>query len=255
VTIFAADHLAITIAGRTVVHDISFDIAAGRCVALVGASGSGKSQTCMAPFGLSPGRASGSVRLLGEELVGAGEKALRALRGRHVGFVFQQPLTALTPHLTIGAQLREAWMQAGAAAPTRAEMAAALDRVELDRPEERLRQYPHRLSGGQRQRALIAIAIAHRPKLLIADEPTTALDVTVQAEILDLLRDLRGRTGMSIIIVTHDLGVVADLCDRILIMSQGEIVEQGGTEDIFYSPAQDYTKKLISSTPNLVKAL
>ena len=250
-TIFTADHLAITIAGRTVVHDISFDIAAGRCVALVGASGSGKSQTCMAPFGLSPGQASGSARLLGEELVGAGEKALRALRGRHVGFVFQQPLTALTPHLTIGAQLREAWMQAGAAAPTRAEMAAALDRVELDRPEERLRQYPHRLSGGQRQRALIAIAIAHRPKLLIADEPTTALDAPLRAGIMALLDRLRAEDGLAVLLVSHDLVSVADHADVAVVLQHGRVEEVGPAPMVLRNPQSDYARALIAASPRL----
>ena len=183
-TLLVAEGLCIEIGGRRIVHDVGFAIEAGRSLALVGASGSGKSQTCVAPFGLSPAIVAGSFRFDGEELVGASEERLRVLRGRDVGFVFQQPLTALTPHLTIGAQLREAWMQAGAARPSRAEMAAALERVGLDRVTERLDQYPHRLSGGQRQRALIAMAIAHKPKLLVADEPTTALDAMLRAVVM-----------------------------------------------------------------------
>jgi len=251
VSVFAAEHLSVVVGGRTIVHDISFTIDAGQCVALVGASGSGKSQTCMAPFGLSPGRAGGSVRLLGEELVGLGETRLRRLRGNDVGFVFQQPLTALTPHLTIGAQLREAWMQAGAAAPSRAEMIAALERVELDRPDERLRQYPHRLSGGQRQRALIAIATAHRPKLLIADEPTTALDAPLRAGIMALLDRLRAEDGMAMLLVSHDLVSVADHADTAIVLQGGRVEEAGPAPMILRNPASDYARALIAASPRL----
>ena len=250
-SVFAADHLAITIAGRTIVHDISFDIAAGQCVALVGASGSGKSQTCMAPFGLSPGVAAGSATLLGEQLVGADEPTLRRLRGQHVGFVFQQPLTALTPHLTIGAQLREAWMQAGAPAPSRADMIAALERVELDRPDERLRQYPHRLSGGQRQRALIAIATAHRPKLLIADEPTTALDAPLRSGIMALLDRLRAEDGMAMLLVSHDIVSVADHADVAIVLQHGRVEEAGIAPMILRNPKSDYARALIAASPRL----
>ncbi len=248
-SLLVAEHLSIVIDGRTIVHDISFAIPPGRCLALVGASGSGKSQTCMAPFGLSPATVRGSVRLLGENLVGAPEKALRRARGRDVGFVFQQPLTALTPHLTIGAQLREAWMQAGAGAPSRAELIAALERVEIDRAAERLGQYPHRLSGGQRQRALIAMAVAHRPKLLIADEPTTALDAPLRAGIMALLDRLRAEDGMALLLVSHDLAAVAAHADEAIVLHDGRVEESGPAPMLLRNPASAYARALIDASP------
>ena len=250
-TLLAAEGLGITIGGRRIVHDIGFTIAAGRSLALVGASGSGKSQTCLAPFGLSPAQVEGSFRLDGEELVGADEDRRRAIRGRDVGFVFQQPLTALTPHLTIGAQLREAWTQAGAPRPSRAEMEAALDRVGLDRTAERLDQYPHRLSGGQRQRALIAMAIAHRPKLLVADEPTTALDAMLRTEIMRLLGRLCDEQGMALLLVSHDLASVADHADDVAVLHDGHIVETGPAPMVLRNPASDYARALIAASPRL----
>ena len=250
-TLLVAEGLRIAIGGLQIVHDIGFEIEAGRSLALVGASGSGKSQTCLAPFGLSPATVEGSFRLAGEELVDAGEDRLRIVRGRDVGFVFQQPLTALTPHLTIGAQLREAWMQAGAPRPTRAEMAAALDRVGLDRAAERLDQYPHRLSGGQRQRALIAMAIAHKPKLLVADEPTTALDAMLRGEIMRLLGRLCAEQGMAMLLVSHDLAAVADHADAVAVLHDGQIVETGPAPILLRSPQSDYARALIAASPRL----
>lgn len=250
-TLLAAQGLRITIGGRRIVHDIGFEIAAGRSLALVGASGSGKSQTCLAPFGLSPAIVEGSFRLDGLELIGMGEERRRAIRGRDVGFVFQQPLTALTPHLTIGAQLREAWTQAGAPRPSRAEMEAALRSVGLDRPGERLDQYPHRLSGGQRQRALIAMAIAHRPKLLVADEPTTALDAMLRAEIMRLLQQLCDEHGMALLLVSHDLAAVADHADNVAVLHDGHIVETGLAPMVLRNPASDYARALIAASPRL----
>ncbi len=250
-TFVAARDLSISIGGRQIVHCISFAIEAGRSLALVGASGSGKSQTCLAPFGLSPATVTGSFRFDGEELVGKTEAGLRRIRGRDVGFVFQQPLTALTPHLTIGAQLREAWTQAGAPRPTRAEMAAALERVGLDRPEERLAQYPHRLSGGQRQRALIAMAIAHKPRLLVADEPTTALDAILRGEIMTLLRGLCDEAGMALLLVSHDLATVADHADDVAVMHDGRIVETGPARPLLNAPQSDYARALIAASPRL----
>jgi ABC-type glutathione transport system ATPase component len=249
--IFSASRLNVVIDGRTIVHDIGFDIGAGQCLALIGASGSGKSQTCLAPFGLSPGIGSGSARLMGEELVGADPASLRRQRGRQVGFVFQQPLTALTPHLTIGQHLREAWQQAGAARPGRADLTAALERVGLDRAGERLRAYPHQLSGGQRQRALIAMAIAHRPKLLIADEPTTALDAALRLDIMRLLRRLCDEDGMAMLLVSHDLAMVADHAETAIVMHDGRIVEQGPAKDVFHKPASAYARALIAASPRL----
>jgi ABC-type glutathione transport system ATPase component len=243
--------LGVAIGGQKVVDDISFDVAAGQCVALVGASGSGKSQTCMAPFGLSPGIASGSAKLVGQELVGMGESALRRTRGHNVGFVFQQPLTALTPHLTIGQHLHEAWCQGGAPRPGRADLAAALERVGLDRADERLDQYPHRLSGGQRQRALIAMAVAHHPKLLIADEPTTALDATLRGDIMRLLRRLCDEDGMAMLLVSHDLATVAEHAGYAVVLRDGRIEEQGPAVGLLRHPVTAYAQALVAASPHL----
>lgn len=249
--IYAVDHLAVAAGGRTVVRDIGFSIAPGECLALVGESGSGKSQTCLAPFGLSPLAASGSARLCGVELVGADAVTLRRARGRHAGFVFQQPLTALTPHLTIGAQLAEAWRQAGGGRPDRADLARLLARVGLDRAEERLDQYPHRLSGGQRQRVMIAAAIAHKPALLVADEPTTALDASLRREMMALLGRLRAEEGMGMLLVSHDLPAVRDHTDRVIVLKSGRMVEDAATADLFDDPRADYTRALIAASPRL----
>lgn len=249
--IYAVDQLSVAIDGQPVVHGISFGISKGECLALVGASGSGKSQSCLAPFGLSQGVVTGFAHFLGSNLVDMAEPELRRIRGRDVGFVFQQPLTALTPHLTIGRQLAEAWVQAGAPQPDRGALAAALDRVGLDRPLERLDQYPHRLSGGQRQRALIAMAIAHRPKLLIADEPTTALDASLRAEILALLSRLCAEQGMAMLLVSHDLAAVAEHADRIVVLNEGRMEESGPAGTLLANPASAYTKALVAATPRL----
>jgi ABC-type glutathione transport system ATPase component len=191
------------------------------------------------------------VRLNSTELCGMGEAELRPLRAGSVGFIFQQPLTALTPHLTIAAQLSEAAMQSGAPKPSRADLAAMLARVGIDAPEERLAQYPHRLSGGQRQRVMIAAAIAHRPALLIADEPTTALDASLRGGIMALLDRLRAEDGLAVLLVSHDLHSVAAHADHIIVMRNGRVVESGPTRDIFDTPQQDYTKALIAATPRL----
>jgi ABC-type glutathione transport system ATPase component len=249
--VYAVENLTVTIGGRPVVHGIDFTLSAGECLALVGASGSGKSQSCLAPFGLSPGRAGGSAHLLGQQLIGASEAALRNLRGREVGFIFQQPMTALTPHLKIGRQLAEAWMQAGAPRPTHADLVGTLDRVGLPRPGELLDQYPHRLSGGQRQRVMIAAAIAHSPKLLIADEPTTALDAPLRAEILGLISRLRAEHGMAMLLVSHDLASVAAHADRILVLNEGRMVEVGPARQILEHPREAYTRALIAASPRL----
>lgn len=249
--VYEVDGLEVSLSDRVLVEGVSFTLHAGECLALVGESGSGKSLTCLTPFGLSVGQASGSARLNGQELVGLDEAALRPVRARDVGFVFQQPLTALTPHLTIAAHLAEAAMQAGAARPSRAEMAAMLERVELDRPLERLDAYPHRLSGGQRQRVLIAMAIAHAPKLLVADEPTSALDAGLRHAIMDLLTRIRRETGMAILLVSHDLASIGGQADRILVMRQGQMVEQGPARALIAAPATDYARALVAATPRL----
>jgi microcin C transport system ATP-binding protein len=249
-SVYRVEGLTVDAEGRRVVDDIHFTIEAGECVALVGASGSGKSQSCLAPFGLSPLRAGGSASLAGQELIGLAGAGLRRARGRHAGFVFQQPLTALTPHLKIGRQLSEAWRQAGAARPSRVELAALLARVGLDRPDERLDEYPHRLSGGQRQRAMIAAAIAHRPRLLVADEPTTALDAELRGAMLAMLAGLR-EDGLALLLVSHDLPAVAGHADRVVVLEHGRIVEAGTARDVFTAPRADYTRALIAASPRL----
>jgi microcin C transport system ATP-binding protein len=250
-TAFSVDDLHIAIEGRSLVRGVSFSIAAGQCLALVGESGSGKSLTCMTPFGLSPGVATGSALLGGQQLCGLSETALRPMRAQGVGFVFQQPLTALTPHLTIGQQLREAACQAGAPPPTRAALCAMLARVDLPDPDEKLDQFPHRLSGGQRQRVMIAAAIAHSPRLLIADEPTTALDASLRHEIMDLIDRLRAENDMAVLLVSHDLASVRGHADHVLVLKDGEMVESGPTAEILTRPCADYTRALIAAAPTL----
>jgi ABC-type glutathione transport system ATPase component len=251
VSVYRVENLDVSIAGTSLVSGVSFAIEAGECVALVGESGSGKSLTCLTPFGLSPGIASGSARLMGQELCGLSEAELRPLRARDVGFVFQQPLTALTPHLTVGRQLSEAARQAGAPKPKRSELAAMLEAVGLSDAEERLNQYPHRLSGGQRQRVMIAAAIAHRPKLLVADEPTTALDASLRRGIMELIDDLRRDTGLAVLLVSHDLASVRGSADRIIVLRGGKVEETGHTRSIFASPRAAYTKALMHAAPQL----
>jgi len=246
-TLFAVRDLRVSFGDTTAVDGVSLDVRAGECLAIVGESGSGKSQLCLSAFGLSAGRASGSALLDGAELIGSGEAVLRRVRGHRVGFVFQQPLSALTPHMSIGAQLAES---AGRGA-ARSDLVRMLDDVRLTEPERRLRQYPHELSGGMRQRVMIAMALAAGPKLLIADEPTTALDVTVQREILDLLDRLRRERGLAMILVSHDLGLVAGRADRVLVMRNGRAVEWGAARRVFERPRAAYTRELIAASPRL----
>jgi ABC-type glutathione transport system ATPase component len=248
---YSVSDLAITIAGNEMVRGVSFSIEAGQCLALVGESGSGKSLTCLSPFGLSAGSAAGSVMLGAQEICGLAEDKLRPLRAKGVGFVFQQPLTALTPHLTIGQQLREAAVQGGAAMPTRAALSAMLARVDLPDPDEKLDQFPHRLSGGQRQRVMIAAAIAHRPLLLVADEPTTALDASLRHEIMDLIDRLRAEEGMAVLLVSHDLASVRGHADHVLVMKDGGVVEMGAAAELLSAPKSPYTKALIAAAPSL----
>ncbi len=250
-SLYAVSNLHVTIGGNPVVRDASFAIDTGECVALVGASGSGKSQSCLAPFGLSPGFAGGSAVLDGTELIGAAPDDLRRIRGQGVGFVFQQPLTALTPHLTIGVQLAEAWQRGGQSRPDRSTMVAALDRVGMDSPDESIDQFPHRLSGGQRQRALIAMAVAHRPNLLIADEPTSALDAALRIEIMALLETLRREHGMALLLVSHDLATVGDYADRIVMLRDGQVEEAGPAQSVLATPQSDYGQALVAATPRL----
>ncbi|WP_417620386.1 ATP-binding cassette domain-containing protein [Parasphingorhabdus sp.] len=250
-SLYEIRNLAVDIAGHRLVDDVSLTVEAGQCTAIIGASGSGKSLTCLTPFGITPGVVSGSILLDAIDLGNSGIQQLRDARRRITGFVFQQPLTALTPHLTVGAQLQEATMQAGAERPTRRELAQKLERVGLSRPDERLDQFPHRLSGGERQRVMIAAAIAHNPKLLIADEPTSALDASLRAEIMNLLDELRAEQGLGMLLVSHDLASVEGHADQLVVMADGRVVESGAVEAVIANPVQDYTKRLIAATPRL----
>jgi oligopeptide/dipeptide ABC transporter ATP-binding protein len=238
------------------VRDLSFDIAAGRTIGIVGESGSGKSVTAMALMRLLPEAAemtSGQILLDAHDLCTLPERKLRAIRGRDVAMVFQDPMASLNPILTIGHQLMEPLrLQAGLAATaarTRAEELLAL--VRIPSPAQIMRAYPHELSGGMRQRVMIAMALSCGPRLLIADEPTTALDVTTQAQILALLRDLQHRLGMAVLLITHDLGVVAEFADDVLVMYAGRIVERTPVASLFAHPNHPYTEGLLRSVPPL----
>ena len=235
---------------------INFNVKPGEVLAIVGESGSGKSTSAMSLLGLLPvnGRASGSVKLEGEELIGADKKRLREVRGQKIAVIFQEPMTALNPVYTVGFQITEA-LQIHNKSMTKAQAKKRslelLAMVELPDPEKAFNSYPHQLSGGQRQRAMIAQSISCDPLLLIADEPTTALDVTVQAEILDLMRNLNKRLNSAIILITHDMGVVADLSDHMIVMKDGVVVETGSTNQIFEAPSHEYTKALLAAVPHL----
>jgi peptide/nickel transport system ATP-binding protein len=239
--------------------DLDYEVLPGEVMAVVGESGSGKSSSAMALMGLLPGnsRVSGSIKLSGREVAGLEGAALRRLRGKDVAVIFQEPMTALNPVYTIGFQIVEAirsQLQVGPA-EARSRAIELLGMVEIPDPEVAYSKFPHQLSGGQRQRAMIAMAISCDPLLLIADEPTTALDVTVQAEILDLLRNLRGRLNSAILLITHDLGVVADLADHIVVMKDGRIVERGPIEEIYKRPQHPYTQQLLAAIPHLGTAV
>lgn len=239
-----------------VVRDVSFTLTPGRVLALVGESGSGKSVSAMSVLGLLPpeARVSGSVRFRGEELVGASDDTLRAVRGAGIGVVFQEPMNSFTPVLSIGTQVAEAIR----AHPTDLDRAAVSARIDellraagLTDPERIRKAYPHELSGGQLQRAMIAMALAGDPVALIADEPTTALDVTVQAGILDLLRRLGRERSLAVLLITHDMGVVADVADELLVMRRGDPVEHGTVAEVFAHPSADYTRELLAAVPSL----
>ena len=235
--------------------DLDYDVAAGEVLAIVGESGSGKSASSMSMLGLLPSnaRVRGSAKLGGEELIGLRGSALRRVRGEEIAVIFQEPMTALNPVYTVGQQIVETLRLHRDISPTEAAERAKqmLTMVELPDPEKAFRSYPHQLSGGQRQRAMIAQSLSCDPKLLIADEPTTALDVTVQAEILDLIRNLKDQLDSAVILITHDMGVVADLADKIAVMQNGVIVEQGSAEQIFSAPRHPYTRTLLEAVPHL----
>jgi microcin C transport system ATP-binding protein len=235
------------------VRNVSFTVGKGETVALVGESGSGKSVTALSTVALLPDSAkvTGSIRYLDAEMVGASEPDLRRVRGNDISFIFQEPMTSLNPLHTIERQLAEslALHQGLKGAPARARILDLLQKVGIREAESRLQAYPHQLSGGQRQRVMIAMALANGPELLIADEPTTALDVTIQAQILDLLADLKAREGLSLLFITHDLGVVRRIADRVCVMQGGEIVEQGPAAEVFANPQHPYTQKLLAAEP------
>jgi len=236
------------------VDGVSFEIGRGETLGLVGESGSGKSVTALSIIRLvmPPGRlVAGRIELEGRNLMDLGEEDMRRVRGRRIGFVFQEPMVALNPVYTIGFQIRETLLVHGLARGAAAKRRALelLEAVRVPDPARRVREYPHQLSGGLRQRAMIALALAAEPSLLIADEPTTALDVTVQAEVLDLLRDMRRAFGLSLLLITHDLGIVAEMADRVAVMYCGRIVEQASVSRLFGAPAHPYTKGLLASIP------
>ncbi|WP_454299528.1 dipeptide/oligopeptide/nickel ABC transporter permease/ATP-binding protein [Salana multivorans] len=241
-----------------VVTDVSFAVGKGEIVGLVGESGSGKTVTALAVLGLLPGHASVSAQQLevgGVDLIGASDTFLTSLRGKKIAYVSQEPMVSLDPSFTVGSLLAEVIRRHSSGlkrAEVRERSIDLLRRVHLPEPAEVLAKYPHQLSGGMAQRIVIALALAGKPEVLIADEPTTALDVTVQAEILDLLRELRDSSGLAIVLVTHDLGVVADLCDRVLVMQYGRIVEDAQVDVLFESPQHDYTKQLLAATPSFL---
>lgn len=240
----------------TAVNDLSFNIAAGETLGLVGESGSGKSVTAFSILRLlqPPGRvASGRVLFEGRDLLSLPEREMRQVRGARISLIFQEPMTALNPVMRVGDQIAEA-----ITVHDRTDRAAAwdcaaelLDAVHIPDARRRLRDYPHQLSGGMRQRVMIAIALACHPPLVIADEPTTALDVTIQAQVLDLLRELRARYDLALLLITHDFGVIAEMADRVAVMHNGSLVEEGPVRQILRAPVHDYTQRLLAAVPGM----
>ena len=236
------------------VNGVSFDLERGKVLGIVGESGSGKSVTAYSILQILAGTGkilSGSIRLDGQELVGAGEKVMKTIRGNKISIICQDPMTSLNPTYTIGHQLMEAITLHTNRNKQQAHERAVemLQLVNINEPEKRMNQYPFEFSGGMRQRIMIAMALACEPDILIADEPTTALDVTIQAQILELMKSLQEELGMAIIMITHDLGVVAQMCDEVIVMYAGSLCEQGTADEIFYNPCHEYTKGLMRSIP------
>ena len=260
-TLLEVEDLSVTFAGdegkvRAVEH-VSFSLARNQTLCVVGESGCGKSVTALAIMGLLGRSASreGSVCFEGRELTGLDSAALNALRGARLAMIFQEPMTSLNPAFTVGDQIVEAVLRhrSGTRAEAKARAIEMLTRVRIPAPERRFSDYPHKLSGGMRQRVMIAMALACDPELLIADEPTTALDVTIQAQVLDLMRKLRAETGAAIMLITHDLGVVAEMADRVIVMYAGQIVEEAPVGVLFSRPEHPYTVGLLGSIPRLDK--
>jgi peptide/nickel transport system ATP-binding protein len=242
------------------VDGVSFHVNSGETVAIVGESGCGKSVTAMSILRLipePPGKIAGSIRFNGKDLLKLSDREMRDIRGNEISMIFQEPMTSLNPVLTVGRQIGETLRlhQGLSAQQAEARAVEMLKLVGIPEPQRRVREYPHQLSGGMRQRVMIAIALACNPKLLIADEPTTALDVTIQAQILDLMRDLKHTVGAAIVIITHDLGVVAEVAERVVVMYAGRKVEEASVEKLFRNPRHPYTQGLLGSMPKLGSSL
>jgi oligopeptide transport system ATP-binding protein len=241
------------------IDGVSYDVKAGECLGVVGESGSGKSVTVMSALGLLPPTArvtAGHAYFEGQDLIGRSERAMGRVRGRDIGLIFQDPMTALNPVLTVGAQIDETLRRHNpgmSRAARRDRIHELMNDVGIADAAERITQYPHQFSGGMRQRVMIAIAIANRPKLIVADEPTTALDVTIQAQILDLLLTVQAEVGAALILVTHDLAVIAEMADRVVVMFCGRVVEQGPVDAIFHDTRHQYTRSLLDSLPRIDK--
>ena len=240
----------------TAVDDVSVQVAAGETVGLVGESGSGKSVTAFSILRLlqPPGRITGGRILFeGRDLLTLSEREMRAVRGARISLIFQEPMTALNPVMRVGDQIAEALTVHGLAGRTDARLRAVelLEAVRIPEAARRVRDYPHQLSGGMRQRVMIAIALACRPPLIIADEPTTALDVTIQAQVLDLMRDLQQQFNLALLLITHDFGVIAEMADRVAVMLKGRIVEQGPVRQILREPQHEYTRRLLAAVPGM----
>jgi ABC-type dipeptide/oligopeptide/nickel transport system ATPase component len=252
-------HLTVTFGGKRaapVVGDVSFSIAPGETLGLVGESGSGKSVTAFSILRLlqPPGEITGGrVIFEGQDLLALPEREMRAIRGARISLVFQEPMSALNPVMRVGDQIAEALTAHGMISGTEARGRAIelLEAVRIPDPTRRVRDYPHQLSGGMRQRVMIAIALAWHPPLVIADEPTTALDVTIQAQMLDLIRDLRARYGLALLLITHDFGVIAEMADRVAVMRAGRILEEGPVRQILRTPQHEYTRSLLAAVPGM----
>jgi ABC-type dipeptide/oligopeptide/nickel transport system ATPase component len=254
-TLLGVEHLDVSFGGTYAVRDLSFSMSAGETLGLVGESGSGKSVTSLAIMRLlaPPARVRGSIRFAGEELLTASEEKMRRLRGQAMTMIFQEPMTALNPLMRVGDQVAEAVLAHERVSSREAfdRAVAALNEVAIPNAASRARDYPHQLSGGQRQRVMIAMAIVNHPQLLIADEPTTALDVTVQAQILELLSQLREKFSLAMLFISHDLGVVSQVTNRVAVMYRGQLVETGSARQIFSAPAHEYTRGLLNAIPTL----